>query len=69
MKHVKVVLPDVIHDRAVGSSLHTMPTIPLPNWRINYDGLMQLKVIKKKFQVELSLSVIILVWKNHLIVL
>ena len=36
--------------KTVGASLNTMPTIPLPNWRINYDGLMQLKVIKKKFQ-------------------
>ena len=27
-----------------------MTLIPLPNWRINYDGLMQLKFIKKKFQ-------------------
>jgi len=27
-----------------------MPSIPLPNWRVNYDGLMQVKFIKKKFQ-------------------
>ena len=27
-----------------------MPAIPLPNWRINYDGLMQLKFIKKRFK-------------------
>ena len=32
------------------SSLKSMPSIPLPNWRINYDGLMQIKFIKKKFQ-------------------
>ena len=35
---------------ALGVSLSSMPTIPLPNWRINYDGLMQIKFIKKKFQ-------------------
>ncbi len=35
---------------ALGSSLSTMPSIPLPNWRVNYDGLMQVKFIKKKFQ-------------------
>ena len=32
------------------SSLKSMPSVPLPNWRINYDGLMQIKFIKKKFQ-------------------
>ncbi len=31
-------------------SLRSMPIIPLPNWRINYDGLMQVKFIKKRFQ-------------------
>ena len=35
---------------ALGVSLNTMPKIPLPNWRINYDGLMQIKFIKKRFQ-------------------
>ena len=34
---------------ALGVSLSSMPTIPLPNWRINYDGLMQIKFIKKKY--------------------
>ena len=32
------------------SSLKSMPSVPLPNWRVNYDGLMQVKFIKKKFQ-------------------
>ena len=27
-----------------------MPSIPLPNWRINYDGLIQVKFIKKRFK-------------------
>ena len=27
-----------------------MPSVPLPNWRVNYDGLMKVKFIKKKFQ-------------------
>ena len=35
---------------AIGASLRSMPIIPLPNWRINYDGLMQMKFIKKRFQ-------------------
>ena len=35
---------------ALGVSLNSMPSIPLPNWRINYDGLMQIKFIKKRFQ-------------------
>ena len=35
---------------ALGASLNSMPIIPLPNWRVNYDGLMQIKIIKKRFQ-------------------
>ena len=35
---------------ALGVSLNTMPKIPLPNWRINYDGLIKMKFIKKRFQ-------------------
>mgnify|MGYP001157354789 FL=1 len=35
---------------ALGVSLNSMPSIPLPNWRINYDGLMQVKFIKKRFK-------------------
>ena len=35
---------------ALGVSLNSMPKIPLPNWRINYDGLIKMKFIKKRFQ-------------------
>ena len=28
-------------------SLSQMPKIPLPNWRITYDGLIKLKSIKR----------------------
>ena len=35
---------------ALGVSLNKTPAIPLPNWRINYDGLIQTKFIKKYFQ-------------------
>lgn len=31
-------------------SLSTMPRIPLPNWRINYDGLAKLDFFKKYFR-------------------
>ena len=32
------------------SRLTAFPSIPLPNWRINYNGLMQVKFIKKRFK-------------------
>ena len=35
---------------ALGVSLNSMPSIPLPNWRINYNGLMQVQFIKKRFK-------------------
>jgi cell surface protein SprA len=31
-------------------SLNQMPVIPLPNWRITYDGLVKIKSIKKYFK-------------------
>ena len=31
-------------------SLNQMPVIPLPNWRITYDGLVKIKAIKKYFK-------------------
>ena len=31
-------------------SLSQMPKIPLPNWRITYDGLIKIKAIKKYFK-------------------
>ncbi len=34
----------------ISSSLSSMPKLPLPNWRVNYDGLMRLKFIKKYFK-------------------
>ncbi|MDA9663588.1 cell surface protein SprA, partial [bacterium] len=35
---------------AIGANLNIMPVIPLPNWRLNYDGLIKINFIKKKFQ-------------------
>ena len=35
---------------ALGVSLNKFPKIPLPNWRITYDGLIRLKFIKRYFE-------------------
>lgn len=35
---------------ALGVSLRKFPKIPLPNWRITYDGLSKLKFIKRYFE-------------------
>ncbi len=35
---------------ALGVSLNKFPKIPLPNWRITYDGLMRIKFIKRYFE-------------------
>lgn len=35
---------------AIGVSLKKFPKIPLPNWRITYDGLSKLKFIKRYFE-------------------
>ena len=32
------------------SKLTALPAIPLPNWRITYDGLMRIEFIKKRFK-------------------
>ena len=37
------------------SRLSAFPAIPLPNWRITYDGLMRIPYLKKRFK-QLSLS-------------
>ncbi len=34
----------------LNSSLTAFPAIPLPNWRITYDGLIKIKYIKKRFK-------------------
>ena len=34
----------------LNSKLTSFPSIPLPNWRVTYDGLMKLKFIKKRFK-------------------
>ena len=39
----------------IGSKLTSFPTIPMPNWRITYDGLMKLSYIKKRFK-QFSMS-------------
>ncbi|MBI3510405.1 MAG: cell surface protein SprA [Bacteroidetes bacterium] len=36
--------------RAEGQSLNMFPQIPLPNWRITYDGLTKYPAIKKRFK-------------------
>ena len=35
---------------AIGVSLNKFPKIPLPNWRITYDGLTKIKFIKRYFE-------------------
>jgi cell surface protein SprA len=35
---------------AIGVSLKKFPSIPLPNWRITYNGLTKLKFIKRYFE-------------------
>jgi len=35
---------------SLNASLNQMPVIPLPNWRITYDGLVKIKSIKKYFK-------------------
>ena len=35
---------------AIGVSLKKFPKIPLPNWRITYDGLTKIKFIKRYFE-------------------
>ena len=37
------------------SKLSAFPSIPLPNWRINYDGLVKIPYIKKRFK-QFSIS-------------
>ena len=35
---------------AVSSPMVTMPKIPLPNWKLNYDGMMKIPFVAKYFQ-------------------
>ena len=35
---------------SLNTSLNQMPVIPLPNWRITYDGLVKIKSIKRYFK-------------------
>ncbi|TND09580.1 MAG: hypothetical protein FD123_1171 [Bacteroidetes bacterium] len=35
---------------AAGTSLGIMPAIPLPNWRVTYDGLSKIEKLKKTFK-------------------
>lgn len=35
---------------AAGSNMNLMPKIPLPNWRITYDGLSKIQALKKTFK-------------------
>ncbi|MBG65192.1 MAG: cell surface protein SprA [Flavobacteriales bacterium] len=36
--------------KPLNSSLTAFPSIPMPNWRITYDGLVRIPLIKKKFK-------------------